>query len=53
MSRNIGTKPSDSVTNKSVMQLQKIVDELKREIDALKAQFANHTSEHVHTHHTH
>ena len=36
MSRNIGTKPSDNLTNKSVMMLQKIVDDLKREIEALK-----------------
>ena len=37
MSRNIGTKPSDSVTNKSVMLLQKIVDDLRREVESLKA----------------
>ena len=37
MSRNIGTKRSDSVTNKSVMLLQKIVNDLKREIESLKA----------------
>ena len=37
MSRNIGTKPTDSITNKSVMMLQKIVNDLKREIESLKA----------------
>ena len=37
MSRNICAKPSDSVTNKSVMMLQKIVNDLKREIESLKA----------------
>tara|TARA_R110002020_G_scaffold438535_2_gene648989 strand:+ start:10212 stop:10346 length:135 start_codon:yes stop_codon:yes gene_type:complete len=36
LSRNIGAKPSDGVTNKSVMALQKIVDDLKREIESLK-----------------
>lgn len=37
MSRNIGTKPADSITNKTVMALQKIVNDLKREIESLKA----------------
>ena len=60
MSRNIGAKPSDSITNISVMALQKIEDDLSRELDALKKEmdarkkeFANHTSEHIHTHHSH
>ena len=36
MSRNIGTKPSESIANKSVMSLQRIINDLKREIDSLK-----------------
>ena len=33
----IGIKPSDAVLGKGIIRLQKLVDELKREIDSLKS----------------
>ena len=67
MSRSIGTKPSDSITNKSVMALQKIVDDLKRETNArqaeivaltervktLEAEMLSHTHTYASSDHTH
>ena len=33
---NIGIKPKDKVLDKAVIRTQKLIDELRRELDALK-----------------
>ena len=40
LSRSISTKPAEDITNKTVMALQRIVDDLRREIESLKARVA-------------
>ena len=36
MSRSISTKPAEDITNKTVMALQRIIDDLRREVESLK-----------------
>ena len=51
MSRSISTKPADDITNKSVMALQRIIDDLRREVESLKARVTTlENSMKTHTH---